>query len=272
MIDPFTIQKCARPRRRAGHELLWIHRHRSLIMYLLVVLFLLAAALYGALCKPDNQARAWSYTSKPTVAVMAESWTSDDLQLAARVVWGEAHGEAYTGKVGVAEVIRNRVDSSGLSVHAVINTPAQFCIGGHWDDECMAAVDEAARGSWNVRDARWFFSNDPALIPASWMQNSTAPVDGVHLVPPEFADHQYVCTIDGHDFYAEPVVMVSRGSDRVVELQTALDTLGYDLGPCGVDGRMGPATRAAIRAFQADAGIAADGVVGPETLEELMEV
>ena len=52
--------------------------------------------------------------------------------------------------------------------------------------------------------------------------------------------------------------------DRIANLQRALRRLGYDPGP--VDGMPGARTRAAIRAFQADAGLAVTGQVS-ERLE-----
>jgi membrane-bound lytic murein transglycosylase B len=52
------------------------------------------------------------------------------------------------------------------------------------------------------------------------------------------------------------------------ELQTRLTELGYDTQ--GVDGRVGPNTRAAIRAFQADQGMAPDGYPGRRVYDAVM--
>ncbi len=50
---------------------------------------------------------------------------------------------------------------------------------------------------------------------------------------------------------------------EVLAVQRRLKTLGFPPGP--LDGRYGPATERAVRAFQAAAGIEVDGIVGPQT-------
>src|SRR3954468_7631760 len=52
--------------------------------------------------------------------------------------------------------------------------------------------------------------------------------------------------------------------DDVVTLQSRLAELGFP--PGKVDGIHGPATDAAVRAFQAALGLESDGTVGPETM------
>ena len=66
-----------------------------------------------------------------------------------------------------------------------------------------------------------------------------------------------------------PVVRKGSKGTAVTELQTMLLKLGYDLGPCGVDGDFGKSTDAAVRSFQSDHRLTVDGVVGKNTWSEL---
>lgn len=59
--------------------------------------------------------------------------------------------------------------------------------------------------------------------------------------------------------------------EKVRELQTLLAAKGYDLGKYGIDGDFGSATLAAVKAFQADHGLTADGIAGPLTWAALTE-
>src|SRR5262245_36285266 len=54
----------------------------------------------------------------------------------------------------------------------------------------------------------------------------------------------------------------SAGSE-VAKLQAQLQDLGFSPGP--IDGQFGPATEAAVLAFQKSAGLLADGIAGPRT-------
>ena len=55
----------------------------------------------------------------------------------------------------------------------------------------------------------------------------------------------------------------------VKQVQEKLLALGYNLGICGVDGDFGNATEAAVKQFQRDHGLVADGVVGAKTYAAL---
>lgn len=63
--------------------------------------------------------------------------------------------------------------------------------------------------------------------------------------------------------------LMMRGDD-VADLQRQLNALGFDAGR--EDGILGPETDAAIRRFQRDAGLAADGVCGPATIAAFVRV
>lgn len=66
-----------------------------------------------------------------------------------------------------------------------------------------------------------------------------------------------------HIAYLDPV-------DTPRGIQSRCNLLGFDCG--AVDGRLGDATRRAVRAFQAAAGLTEDGEAGPETRAELVRV
>jgi hypothetical protein len=75
-----------------------------------------------------------------------------------------------------------------------------------------------------------------------------------------------------HEIAYHPVTdpnLLKLGSvgDPVAQLQQTLLDLGYDVGE--VDGLYGPSTKAAVLHYQADAGLAQDGIAGEETLGSL---
>jgi peptidoglycan hydrolase-like protein with peptidoglycan-binding domain len=62
--------------------------------------------------------------------------------------------------------------------------------------------------------------------------------------------------------------LAPHGSKRVRAIQRRLRSLGYATGP--VDGRFGPRTQGAVRAFQGHHRLVADGEVGPRTSTSLL--
>ena len=70
--------------------------------------------------------------------------------------------------------------------------------------------------------------------------------------------------------YGRILKMGMRGDD-VKKLQEDLQTLGYNIGRWGADGDFGNDTYSALRAFQNDHGLEADGEAGPMTFAALKE-
>ena len=69
------------------------------------------------------------------------------------------------------------------------------------------------------------------------------------------------------DVSGKPVLTKGKTGSAVRELQTLLNQKGF---ACDVDGSFGPATLAAVKAFQAANGLAVDGSVGPATWTALL--
>jgi len=69
----------------------------------------------------------------------------------------------------------------------------------------------------------------------------------------------------GQQTVSRPTIRKGNKNKYVKEAQEKLIQLGYNLGICGADGDFGTATEAAVKQFQRDHGLTADGVVGPKT-------
>ncbi|MFT3835891.1 MAG: peptidoglycan-binding domain-containing protein [Myxococcaceae bacterium] len=69
---------------------------------------------------------------------------------------------------------------------------------------------------------------------------------------------------------SDPATFLKAGSSgpQVAELQTMLKKAGFD--PGSTDGKLGPKTEQALKAFQKANGLSVDGIVGPETKAVLL--
>lgn len=85
------------------------------------------------------------------------------------------------------------------------------------------------------------------------------------------AGNRRICTVltFGGNPYAAPTKTLAKGNrgEGVRWLQWELTDRGF---PCTVDGSFGPATDAALRAYQVSAGLVPDGSYGPATRKALM--
>lgn len=101
--------------------------------------------------------------------------TSSDLTLLARVVYGEARGEPYTGQVAVAAVVLNRVASSSFpnTIAGVVYQSGAFdCVSDGQinltpNDTAYKAAQDAMNG-WDPTYGCLFYYN-PATATSAWM-------------------------------------------------------------------------------------------------------
>ena len=73
----------------------------------------------------------------------------------------------------------------------------------------------------------------------------------------------------GLDGNSKPTLRRGSVGTYVTLAQTMLIQRGYDLGSYGADGKFGAKTEAAVKAFQRDNGLAADGIIGSATWKAL---
>ena len=83
---------------------------------------------------------------------------------------------------------------------------------------------------------------------------------------------KYEGTVEAKD-YALGDRLLKHGAEGadVKQLQQYLIQLGYDMGKWGADGEFGGATELAVRAFQKDSALEADGQYGEKTHEALLQ-
>jgi len=67
-----------------------------------------------------------------------------------------------------------------------------------------------------------------------------------------------------------PTIRKGSKGEEVKYCQEILESLGYDIGSSGADGKFGTKTKEAVIAFQRDHGLGQDGVVGPLTWDALL--
>jgi N-acetylmuramoyl-L-alanine amidase len=101
--------------------------------------------------------------------------SSGDLYLLARVVYGEARGEPYAGKVAVAAVVLNRVDSGKFptTIAGVVYQPGAFDavsdgqINLTPDEESVRAARDAMNG-WDPSGGAIYYYN-PSTATSAWI-------------------------------------------------------------------------------------------------------
>jgi len=83
-------------------------------------------------------------------------------------------------------------------------------------------------------------------------------------------DLYYYVTEGNYLKYGDGITRNGKLQRLVAAAQWMLSGLGYDIGRYGIDGKFGHDTEAAVKAFQADHGLAVDGIIGPKTVHALI--
>jgi N-acetylmuramoyl-L-alanine amidase len=132
-----------------------------------------------------NAALAANEMIKSSVTASAPKKTSStpqikDRDVLERIVEAEARGESYEGKIAVANVVLNRVNSGEFpsTVKGVVFQSGQFTPamnGSIWNvsvsSETKRAVDEALTGTQAVSSKALFFLN-PKIASSNWISRS----------------------------------------------------------------------------------------------------
>ncbi|WP_316959375.1 protein kinase domain-containing protein [Streptomyces sp. TRM68367] len=109
--------------------------------------------------------------------------------------------------------------------------------------------------------------NDPSAPTAEPSAPTDATPPSTNPPPPEPETPPWIsdCT------YYSGIGRTRQGDSgkRVLQAQCMLTKRGYGVGGNGVDGEFGPGTEAAVRSFQSDKGLDADGIVGRATWSAL---
>lgn len=111
------------------------------------------------------------------------STSSTDLNLLARVVYGEARGEPYTGQVAVAAVVLNRVRSSSFpnTIAGVVYQAGAFdCVAdGQINLTPNQSAFNAARDALNGWDPTYncLFYYNPRTATSKWMLSRTVKLN-----------------------------------------------------------------------------------------------
>ena len=102
-------------------------------------------------------------------------YSSADVNLLARLIYGEARGESYTGQVAVAAVVLNRVKSASFpnTISAVIYQPYAFSVVNDGqinltpNQTAINAAKDAING-WDPTGGALYYYN-PAKATSSWI-------------------------------------------------------------------------------------------------------
>ena len=188
-------------------------------------------------------------------------YTPEEFDILAKIIQREAGGESTAGKIAVGNVVVNRVLCGrwGKTIDAV---KGQFAynpdtvpkrgdrrgatvLTARWRKCRRTLISKTSGGPW-------FYTLWGQMAPLFLRQ--TAGITAT--IPPALYERVYK--------YAQYGCKTGKGQS----IQLMLKALGYSV---NTDEKFDKTTRAALIAFQKDAGLSADGVAGPKTVEALIK-
>jgi N-acetylmuramoyl-L-alanine amidase len=119
------------------------------------------------------------YTSSTSSSTSSSATSSSDLNLLAKLVYGEARGEPYTGQVAVAAVVLNRVKSSDFpnTISGVIYQKGAFDVvsDGQINLTPNSTAKQAAQDALNGWDPSYgsIYYFNPATATSKWIWSRT---------------------------------------------------------------------------------------------------
>ncbi|MFS0560783.1 cell wall hydrolase [Terribacillus sp. 179-K 1B1 HS] len=117
------------------------------------------------------------------VKIEQKQYTAEEIELLQKLVQAETSGEDYIGKVAVATVVLNRIDSDEFpdSIHDVIMQEGQFqpvSSGVIWKskptDETVQAVADALVRKDDMQEIVWFMN--PETATTNWIAETQVQV------------------------------------------------------------------------------------------------
>ncbi len=123
-----------------------------------------------------------SASSSKTTSSGTGKYTSSDVALLARLIYGEARGESYTGQVAVGAVVLNRVKSASFpnTISGVIYQPYAFTAvsDGQINMTPNASCTEAAKAAmngWDPTNGAIYYYN-PKTATSKWIFSRTTTI------------------------------------------------------------------------------------------------
>lgn len=127
-------------------------------------------------------------TSGSSTSTSGSNYSDNDLNLLAKLIYGEARGESYTGQVAVGAVVLNRVKSSSFpnTISGVIYQKNAFTAVS--DGQINLAPDQTAKkaakdalNGWDPTNGALYYYN-PAIATSSWIfSRKTLTTIGNHV-------------------------------------------------------------------------------------------